>query len=227
MPSCPLTSAQARAASAPPSRSPLLLGRGPGAATSWRLPLKQPGLGGLRSVARPGTRREGSALEGRGPATAPRPSSSRPAAHCRPRPFLADSPPLPGADPRPAPRLPRRAHFLSVGHPHFLHGSGPQRLGNLEMPDSEGWGARMVLWAATFSTVRVPQPVCFFLWWSLRQKAQIPSSQGFPSFSPHCCGAEVLYPSNTNVEIMSDLSWGGDLSYLGPRSSGTTALSLY
>lgn len=87
-----LTTTQARATSAPPPRSPLL----PAAAMSWRLPLKQPGLGGTRSGDRPGRERGGvrARREGRGGgrATAPRPSSPLPpAAPWRPRPFLADS----------------------------------------------------------------------------------------------------------------------------------------
>ena len=72
---------------------------------------------GLRSGARPGRGREESALEGRGPATAP----------CLAPPFLlrlpatAPAPSLPtpplGADPTTASRLPRWVHLRFVGHP--------------------------------------------------------------------------------------------------------------
>ncbi|XDB56116.1 PREDICTED: translation initiation factor IF-2-like [Capra hircus] len=78
---------EARTTSAQPPGSPLLLGRGTGATTSWRLPQKQPGLGGMRPDARSPREEEGSEPEGRGGgrATAPRPSSPLPP--CRPRPL--------------------------------------------------------------------------------------------------------------------------------------------
>lgn len=88
------TSAEALTASAPPLESPLLLGRGPGAATSWRLPLKRPGLGEMHSDA--GQAAEGKGGErtrGEGASDGAPPLLS--AAHCRPRPFLADSPSSP------------------------------------------------------------------------------------------------------------------------------------
>lgn len=86
------TSAQALTASAPPLESPLLLGRGPGAATSWRLPLKRPGLGVMHSDAGQAaegqggerTRAEGASdgasplLSSRLPTAAPAPSSPTP-----------------------------------------------------------------------------------------------------------------------------------------------------
>ena len=84
-----LTSTQAQTTSARPPGSPLLLGWGTGATSSWRLPQKQPGLGGMHPDARSRREEEGSGPEGRGGgrAMAPRPSSPLPPCRPRPRPL--------------------------------------------------------------------------------------------------------------------------------------------
>ena len=102
-----LTSTQARTTSARPPGSPLLLGWGTGATTSWRLPQKQPGLGGMRPDAR-SRREEGGADprggEGRGPGDGASP--------------LLPAAPLPPPPPPPPPFSPVKGPLvLGTGYP--------------------------------------------------------------------------------------------------------------
>lgn len=186
---------------------PLLLGRGPAAATCWRLPLQRPGLGGMRSGALRGREKEKSAPEGRGGGGRRRlapPLGS--VAHRRPRRFLADSlfppsGPLGLHTPSPAgsisaffPRVPLR------DTPIFSRVVVPSGLGIWRCPTQKG-EARVMHWQPFLQSF-CPSLFQLFYWWSLHR--ELGSLLLVVSlFSPHYCGAEVLYFSNTKTKITS------------------------
>lgn len=137
------TSAQAQAASAPPLGSPLLLCPGSGAATSWRLPLKRPGFGGMRSGVWPaGDEKGGELAQGEGADDGASPLLSSLRCPLPPPPLPLHLPLLSQRTSRTGHSFPLRVPFLGnsrVGHPHLLQSTSPQSLGNLEVPDPEGW----------------------------------------------------------------------------------------
>lgn len=204
MPSA-LTSPQARTTSARPLRSPLLLGQGTGATTSWRLSQKQPGLGGMRPDARSPREEEGSGPEGRGGEGAGRwrlapPLRCPPAA---PAPFLTVK-----RTPRTGHRLPPLCAPLPFSQ-GFPCGHTPPPPG-FWSPKS---GFRRCLSRKSEAHKRC--------WGNLLYSPSPQASAGFSTGGPsirefrsllhtvsllslHCCGAEVLYLSNPKAEIMSD-----------------------
>lgn len=129
------------AASAPPP-APLALHRPGRARRCGASPRSGQASGWARVPGGPGRGSEGSPPEGRGAGKAPRPS---PCLCCPPRaPLFLAHLPSSGADSWGWTPPPAWAHLcpslrnFRVGHPYFLHGSGPQSLGRLEMPDSSG-----------------------------------------------------------------------------------------